>query len=124
MSTVVIKSTVLVKWKQIPNFPNFYVSNNGLLRKGSSLMHPKAKTRCGRLWVWLRGGTGELTDGRFDVHFLVWMAFDGRKPSKDTHIHHKDLDFKNNNIDNLELLSAKEHKRLHCAIRNHTNKAA
>lgn len=37
----------------------------------------------------------------------------GRSLRSDEHVHHKDEDYTNNDIDNLEILSPSEHQRLH-----------
>ena len=46
------------------------------------------------------------------VHRIVWERENGRIPDG-FQVHHKDGNKENNNIDNLELLSALEHKRIH-----------
>jgi hypothetical protein len=46
-------------------------------------------------------------------HRLVMENWIGRKIKKDEHIHHKDGDKLNNRIDNLILLTSKEHATLH-----------
>src|SRR5882672_7888225 len=40
-------------------------------------------------------------------------AFLGRKLMRQEHVHHRDHDFTNNDIDNLEMLNASEHAKLH-----------
>lgn len=52
-------------------------------------------------------------DGRLRMeHCLVWEAHHGKIP-EGMQIHHKDFDKTNNNIENLQLVSPVEHKRLH-----------
>lgn len=46
------------------------------------------------------------------LHVYVWEYFNGKVP-KGYHVHHKDHDKTNNEIDNLTLLSASEHSALH-----------
>lgn len=46
------------------------------------------------------------------LHVAVWTFFNG-KPLKKHHIHHKDENKHNNNPDNLEMIPAGEHIRLH-----------
>ena len=46
------------------------------------------------------------------LHVYVWEHYNGEVP-KGYHIHHKDHDKNNNEIDNLVLLSAHEHQTLH-----------
>lgn len=50
------------------------------------------------------------------LHVIVWEQFNGPKP-KGYEIHHKDLNKQNYNLDNLELLSILEHKKIHKNIR-------
>lgn len=45
----------------------------------------------------------------------------GRRLRKGEHVHHKDENKTNNNIDNLEVLTISEHMRIH-AERNHINR--
>lgn len=46
------------------------------------------------------------------AHRWVWMQYFGEIPNG-YHIHHKDKDKSNNSIDNLEMLEASAHHRLH-----------
>ena len=46
------------------------------------------------------------------LHVYVWEHYNGEVP-KGYHIHHKDHDKNNNEIENLVLLSAHEHQTLH-----------
>jgi hypothetical protein len=46
-------------------------------------------------------------------HDLVWFLNTGIKPDRLHPIHHKDENKLNNNFDNLEQLSASQHKKLH-----------
>lgn len=46
------------------------------------------------------------------LHIYVWEYYNGKIP-KGHHIHHKDFDKNNNELENLELLSASEHQKLH-----------
>ena len=46
------------------------------------------------------------------IHILVWERANGKKPGN-SDIHHKDGDKLNYSLDNLELLSKSDHKRLH-----------
>ena len=56
---------------------------------------------------------GIIVEGkRVPVHRYVWEKHNGVIPSKMV-IHHKDGDRFNNDIDNIELLTYTEHKRIH-----------
>lgn len=46
------------------------------------------------------------------LHVYVWEYFNGSIPNG-YHIHHKDFNKNNNELENLELLSASEHSKLH-----------
>lgn len=47
--------------------------------------------------------------GNRRLHVVVWTHYNGRKPSKGFHIHHKDEDKHNNKPDNLEEKKASHH---------------
>ena len=47
------------------------------------------------------------------LHVYVWEYYNGGEVPKGYHIHHKDNDKNNNEIENLVLLSAHEHQTLH-----------
>ena len=49
------------------------------------------------------------------LHVYVWEYHNGIKP-QGYHVHHKDLDKQNNNIDNLILLTPSEHAKLHSSL--------
>lgn len=55
-----------------------------------------------------------IIDGtrRKRLHVYVWEYYNGKVPSK-MHVHHIDGDKRNNEIENLVLLSAEEHERIH-----------
>lgn len=53
-----------------------------------------------------------FTKGTSKLHRDVWEYHNG-KIKKGYHIHHKDFNKENNNINNLELLSAKDHSAIH-----------
>ena len=46
------------------------------------------------------------------LHVYIWEYYNGPVP-KGYHVHHKDFDKNNNEIENLELLTASEHSSLH-----------
>ena len=57
---------------------------------------------------------GYIRDSRTDkyIHRIVMEKFLGRKLKTEENIHHKDGNPKNNNIDNLEILTNSEHRKL------------
>lgn len=66
--------------------------------------------------VHLNGRYPAIYINRKDVHLhvLVWERANGPRPKgNSTHIHHKDHDPLNYDLDNLELLSVSDHRRLH-----------
>lgn len=67
----------------------------------------------------------KLKDGStIDEHRHVMQQHLGRKLTCDEIVHHKDGNFRNNNIDNLEIMSKSEHAKLHCSYLNlHTEEA-
>ena len=62
--------------------------------------------------------TSEKGKRVFD-HVIVWEKYFGKVPDG-MQIHHKDGNKKNNNIENLQLVTPLEHKRLHegCKLKN------
>ena len=56
--------------------------------------------------------SGKIEGQRKRLHRYIWEYYNGNIP-KGYDIHHKDHNKKNNNIDNLELLSFAEHKEKH-----------
>lgn len=52
------------------------------------------------------------------LHVYIWEKENGQKPKKHE-IHHLDLDKRNYSIENLELMTCSDHKRLHAGwVRN------
>lgn len=60
----------------------------------------------------LYNGERYYSRGTKRMHVAVWEYYNGRVP-KGYHVHHKDKNTANNTIENLELLSAKEHLSEH-----------
>lgn len=59
---------------------------------------------------------GSSMEGYAYEHRVVIEKSIGRKLSSDEHVHHKDENRLNNNLSNLEILSASEHSRLHATV--------
>lgn len=102
----------IVKWKDIIGWPSYRIANNGLVKKGNLLLRVNEGTRKQgfRLNVSL-AKPGAIR--RFWVHKLVWKYFSNEPFIKGNHLHHKDLNYKNNHIDNLIQLTPEEHYSLH-----------
>lgn len=56
------------------------------------------------------------------LHVYVWESFNGPVP-EGYQIHHKDLDKRNNDIENLVLLTQSEHMRLHAELQTDEQRA-
>lgn len=51
-------------------------------------------------------------------HTVVWWIFSGKVPAKGYEIHHKNMDHRDNRIDNLQLVTSAEHKKIHSDLRS------
>lgn len=90
-----------MRWKTIPGYPMYEVSDNGEVRniKTGKKLSPQTD-KDGYLKVWLFISEGKKQKPMF-VHRLVGFAFvDGYFES--AQINHKDENKQNNNADNLE----------------------
>lgn len=54
---------------------------------------------------------------RIYVSHYIWFKNTGNFPKKNEVMHHKDFNQSNNNLDNLELMTRKNHIKLHTEIR-------
>ena len=63
------------------------------------------------------GGYVSKGDRKIRLHRYIWEKYNGEIP-KGYHIHHKDKNKFNNNIENLEMLTASEHEKLHELLRS------
>lgn len=113
MSTQIIRTIHYLKWKQLEAFPNFFVSNTGLVRFKSTVLKPKF--RKGRIDYYYIIATNHDTGSmhRLDIHRLVWDHFGNEPHQKGYEVHHIDENPTNNNISNLELLPLIKHRRKH-----------
>ena len=64
---------------------------------------------------------GCIHNRKIRLHRYIWEKYNGEIP-KGYHIHHKDKNKFNNNIDNLIMLSASEHEKLHESLRTEEEK--
>lgn len=128
-----IKTTTLVKWKEIDGFPDHFISNNGLCKKGNSLMRVHTSANRSRPFYTLQRTTKtkhssnqKTVRHRIDIHRLVWDYFGYEPHKRGYEIHHIDHDYMNNHISNLVLIPMIAHKKMHGKLGNnlHTLKVA
>lgn len=93
-----------MKWKQINNYPNYSVSDAGLVKRNNTnnLLKPWSNSR-GYLYVSL-SKNGRIK--KFAIHRLVATAFLIKK-DQDTEVNHLDENKKNNFSSNLEWVDHK-----------------
>jgi len=75
--------------------------------------NPTTKDWRGWTKVYIPAAHPELEKGWMPEHHFVWWKEHDELPPEDKVIHHKDGDKKNNDIDNLELITPEEHGRIH-----------
>ena len=99
------------KWKPIDNTNGkYYISNCGRVKSlcgyTAKLLKPYEKEN-GYLLV-------KINNKNIPIHKLVAFAFcENKYKNIKVEIHHKDLNRQNNNADNLQILSVKEHHKIH-----------
>jgi len=93
-------------WKQINGFPNYEVSDEGIVRK---IIPKRTLTQYtdknNTLYV---NFTCSGKYYRKKIHILVAQAFLGAPSKQKPFVQHKDLDKSNNRIENLEYTSHKQ----------------
>lgn len=104
---------------KIPN--NAYIIHIDGNKKNNSITNLKLKfkrksfnTNFGKAII-SDNGYIQIVSGKFHnqlLHRLIWEKHYGEIP-KGYHIHHRDLNKLNNNIENLELISSSQHSTLH-----------
>ena len=93
-------------WKQIPDFPNYSISDTGEVKNNQrnqllSIAYNQRGYAIVQLW---KNGKGYMKR----VHRLVLEAFNPIQNSKDYEVNHKDCNIKNNNLNNLEWCTSQE----------------
>jgi deoxyuridine 5'-triphosphate nucleotidohydrolase len=89
-----------------PNFGN-RGPNNPLFKTGERI------TRYGYKMIYKPDHPNAQKDGYIFEHRYVMSQHLGRSLTNEEHVHHKDENKLNNEIDNLEIVSLSEHTRLH-----------
>jgi len=106
------------KWRTIENYEGYEISNLGRVKsfrknKNGYILHGGVDSR-GYDTVCLYRDTIRKT---FKMHTLVWDYF-GNSSRKDLHVDHYDNNKLNNNINNLQVLTAKENTRKYYKLTN------
>ena len=89
---------------------NLQLSNLELKKKQDNI-----DTEFGKAYL---NNSGYMCVNKIPLHHLVWEKHYNKKVPKGYHIHHKDENKTNNDINNLQLMSASEHMKLHMSKRN------
>ena len=97
----------------IPWFGEEYrIQRNFLINHKKTVIYFNGyKYRKNNFGYWIGGTTGSKK-GYGCLHRAVWAYYNGEIPKK-MHIHHKDGNKSNNEIENLELIDPKSHAKLH-----------
>lgn len=93
----------MARWKQIPSFPEYMVSDCGMVRRNNRLLSHRENAN-GYLRVQMQRN-GKSTART--IHSLVAEAFIGERP-EGFHVCHIDGDKTNNSVENLKYATAKE----------------
>lgn len=94
---------LLEEWKQIPDADGYFVSNLGRVKTKRTIT--KGYKTKSYLRVGIKYNSGKVFDKK--VHRLVAEAFIPN-PNNLATVNHKDFNCHNNNVDNLEWMSAKD----------------
>ena len=92
----------IVRWKKINEFPQYEVSNTGMVRKGTKVKKCRSNSRGYPTAVLYENGKRK----NIPVHRLVAIAFIPN-PGNLPQVNHKDENKQNNNVANLEWCDAK-----------------
>lgn len=103
------------EWRVIPNSEDkYFASNYGrIFSVRQKKVMKQFKNNHGRLRVEIKANGERHT--RL-VNVLVIEAFQGVYDKNIYEVHHKDCNFLNNNLDNLQLLTKSEHRKIHKQI--------
>ena len=97
-------------WQQVPDFPNYEVSDEGKVRRASTLRSVAiVLNRQGYAYVCLYRNKKRKN---LRLHRLVAKVF-CPEYSDDCVVHHKDTDRTNNCVENLDPLSSADHDEAH-----------
>lgn len=101
-------------WKEFPDSPKYLVSNKGRIKFNGVIQHQteKINPETGeKMWGYL---VLEDKNLRKDlIYNFVAFTFLGKKDGDGYHVHHITNDGNDNSVDNLILLTASEHSRVH-----------
>lgn len=89
-------------WKEIVGFENYQISNTGLIKKEGKILKPFDNGGYDRILLRKDGISKKKL-----IHRLVAEHFISNQNNK-PQVNHKDLNTKNNNVDNLEWVTNKE----------------
>lgn len=102
--------THFVKWAPIKDFPNYFVSNTGVVRHLGRILTVSYSEARNRPYVILKSTWKPVPR---EIHRLVFFSFTETEKIKGYEVHHIDGDYLNNHIDNLEYISRREHIEKH-----------
>ena len=94
-------------WKQVEAFPNYIISNTGVLKNTKTKKVIKPHLSNTGYYVCSMSNNGKISSA--NIHTLVAKAFvDNQNPTLYTEVHHLDGDKLNNNADNLKWVTRHE----------------
>ena len=103
-------------WKQVEAFPNYIISNTGVLKNTKTNKVIKPHLSNTGYYVCSMSNNGKISSS--NIHTLVAKAFvDNPNPTLYTEVHHIDGDKHNNDISNLALMTNAAHSKLHQQLR-------